>query len=88
MSTFQLVMLGLGVLLGVGAFWDTIKSWKSKQSVDVENHKHDSDKDSLCDVIICWENLNKELKSRGLKKASDELQKIFPLLVVKDSELK
>ena len=90
MSPFQMIMLALGVLLGVSTYWEQIKSLLTKPSkVDPDptpedpkkpDHRHDP-LDSLAEVVVCWENLQDELKERGLHKAAAELTAIFPLFI-------
>ena len=104
MSPFQMIMLALGVLLGVSTYWEQIKSLLTKPSkVDPDptpedatpedpkkpDHRHDP-LDSLAEVIVCWENLQDELKERGLHKAAAELTAIFPLFIdaVKEENVK
>lgn len=73
MSTFQMILFALGALFGVSALWDQIKTF-------IPSFKHDS-KDSLAEVVVCWERLQDELKERGLNKAAAELTAIFPLFI-------
>jgi hypothetical protein len=87
MTTFQMILLALGALLGVSAFWDQIKNFISKPTKEADaptpapsDHRHDP-KDSLAEVVVCWEHLQDELKQRGLNKAAAELTKIFPLFI-------
>ena len=99
MTTFQMIMLGLGALLGASTFWEQIKGgvsaiFKGSPKVDptVEVsvspiYKHSRCKeDSLCHVIMCWETLKNELEDRGLTTAVNELNKIFPLFAPTPSE--
>lgn len=84
MTTFQLSLLTLGVLLGASVFWDQIKSFFMKvlsNKNDQQSKLTGENNDSLSEVIVCWENLQDELRKRGLKKAVDELTKIFPLFI-------
>lgn len=87
MTTFQMVLLALGALLGVSAFWDQIKNVipsftkKADDTPAPSDHEHSNDKDSLAEVVVCWEHLQDELKDRGLHQAAAELTKIFPLFV-------
>ena len=104
MSPFQMIMLALGVLLGVSTYWEQIKSLLTKPSkVDPDptpedatpedpkkpDHRHDP-LGSLAEVVVCWENLQDELKERGLHKAAAELTAIFPLFIdaVKEEDVK
>lgn len=95
MNTFQYVLLALGGLIGLSAFWDQIKDKLSNVSTpkpeppkDKDKHITPTDEGSLAEVIVCWEHLQIELKERGLNKAASELNKIFPLFIetVKDEE--
>ena len=86
MTAFQIIVIGLGVLLGVGTFGGDLKSilssilnfFKDKTTPDAPEVKTEN---SLSEVVICWERLQGELKERGLNKAALELSKIFPLFV-------
>lgn len=86
MTTFQMLLLVLGAVLGVSAFWGQIKAIIPKftkgadKSVEPSDHEYDT-KDSLAEVVVCWEYLQDELKERGLNKAAAELTKIFPLFI-------
>ena len=53
------------------------------------DHRHDP-LGSLAEVVVCWENLQDELKERGLHKAAAELTAIFPLFIdaVKEEDVK
>lgn len=95
MNTFQMVVVGLGGLLGVSVFWDKIKTFIptfKKKDVDPDDKDpvphHDLVEGSLADIVACWDNLHDEMKKRGLNKAAAELTKIFPLLIQKTEEAK
>lgn len=87
MTTFQMIVVALGALLGVSAFWDQIKNVipnftkKADDTPAPSDHEHDDKNDSLAEVVVCWEHLQDELKVRGLHKAAAELTKIFPLFI-------
>jgi len=87
MTAFQMIVIGLGVLLGIGTFGGDLKSIlasilnffkKDKAAPDAPEAETEN---SLAEVVICWERLQEELKGRGLNKAASELSKIFPLFV-------
>lgn len=44
--------------------------------------------DSLCQLVVYWENLKEECEKRNLGQAASEIDKIFPLLVTKTEEKK
>jgi len=90
MTTFQIIIIGIGLLLGIGSFGGDIKSIFSsilsffKKDEDVPEIV--SDKDSLAELVLCWERLQRELNRRGLDEASSELVKIFPMFIQEKSE--
>ena len=86
MSTFQMIMLAVGVLVGVSTYWSQIKTLKHPKEPDHRNYPLDS----LAEVVVCWEHLQDELKKRGLDKAAAELTTIFQLFIeaVKEDEVK
>lgn len=99
MTTFQMIIVGLGVLLGGSTFWGQIRGILPKILKQVKDAKKEDDivptsekndhpevcsKDSLCTVVSCWEDLRNQLVNRGLTEAISELDKIFPLFVVMD----
>jgi hypothetical protein len=97
MTTFQIVMVALGSLLGVSAFWDSIKPLlksgvdkvKPKpKPVEPESPVHECDTCDirLVDVVRCWEHLRCMCEEQNLDKAKAELDKIFPLLVVESED--
>jgi hypothetical protein len=97
MNTFQMVVVGLGGLLGVSVFWGKIKDasmklfTKKKKGDDVAPdgdgpHPHEPAGNSLAGVVLCWEELQRELKKRGLNKAAEELINIFPLFIERVEE--
>lgn len=88
---FQILMvLGAGALV-INAFWGNISNlWKSKvgdQSVKSGGSIHDNCShpgcNNLVDIVDCWSHLKDCCETQGLKQASAELEKIFPLLIVK-----
>lgn len=95
MTTFQMIVAGIGVLLLApltGEFWGKIKAFGKKAvkktSDDTNPYKpktdsnHDpTDVESLAGLVLCWESLLDELKKRGLNEASTELMKIFPMFI-------
>ncbi len=97
MTAFQMIIVGLGVLLGGSTFWGQIKGIspkilkrvKDEKKEDVptsekNDHPEVCPEDSLCTVVSRWEDLRNQLVNRGLTEAISELDKIFPLFVVKD----
>jgi len=91
MTTFQIIIIGIGLLLGVGSFGGDIKSIFSsilsffKKDEDVPELV-ESEQDSLAELVLCWERLQRELDRRGLDEASSELVKIFPMFIQEKSE--
>lgn len=95
MTTFQIIMVSLGALLGVSAFWDQIKTAVSSgvdkvkpKSVEPESPDHEcvTCDIRLVDVVRCWEHLRCMCEENDLDKAKAELDKIFPLLVVESED--
>jgi len=97
MTTFQIVMVTLGGLLGVSAFWDNIKAAigsiklpKGPTIVD-EVEKIDGHKDcpkcdeewELVETVSQWQHLVVMCDAQGLFEAKAKLEEIFPLLVKK-----
>lgn len=85
MNTFQIVVLGLAAILGGSVFWDQISAFlggltKPKPTPGPEMLGKE-DAESLSSLIVLWENLRDELGKRGLNKAKNEVQKVFPLFV-------
>lgn len=88
-TLFQgLMIVGAGALI-INAFWGNIsKLWKS-QTVTTKINKsiHDNCNhpgcDSLVDIVDCWSHLRDCCETQDLKQAAVELEKIFPLLIVK-----
>jgi len=96
MTTFQIIMVVLGSLFGLSAFSGQIKSLAAK-GVDkvkevkpkpkpVEPESPELDHATLVDIVRCWENLKRMCEDQNLGKASAELDKIFPLLVLESEE--
>jgi hypothetical protein len=84
---FQIVMILIACGLIVNVFWGNIASlWKSKKTVKSvqsihDNHRHHCN--NLADIVNCWSHLKDCCETQGLKEAATELEKIFPLLIVK-----
>lgn len=96
MTTFQMIIVGLGALIGGSVLWEQIKglllkiSKKVKEVKEVRkpddylvknDHSDICSTDSLCSVVSCWEDLRDQLANRGLSDAVKELDKIFPLFI-------
>lgn len=97
MTTFQITMVLLGGLIGLSAFWGDIKNGiknvknkipkrPTKPVVDHDDKSDCSTDISLVDVVRCWEHLRWMCEENNLEKASTELDKIFPLLVVESED--
>jgi len=97
MTQFQMLMIGLGVIIVASAFWDQIVSLFSKLAVKKEDTPQRTDSlsndkkdpcecNDLCvtdltEIVRLWENLKSQCEQHNLQEASAELEKIFPLLV-------
>lgn len=81
MNNFQIAMLVGAALLGLNVFWPQIKSLFSLVKLKPRVEKGGTT--DLVEIITCWENLRSNCKESGLTQASQELDKIFPLFVVK-----
>ena len=81
MNNFQIAMLVGAALLGRNVFWPQIKSLFSLVKLKPRVEKGGTTE--LVEIITCWENLRSNCKESGLTQASQELDKIFPLFVVK-----
>lgn len=93
MTTFQMIIVGLGALIGGSVLWEQIKGLLLKISKKVKevrkpddylvknDHSDICSTDSLCSVVSCWEDLRDQLANRGLSDAVKELDKIFPLFI-------
>ena len=98
MTVFQMVVVGLGVVLGGSVLWGEIPKdfFKKKQpsnkpepSIEKEVEKESSVDNvstisELTQMVIVWENLMSQCKKNNLMQAYNELEKIFPLLVKVD----
>ena len=99
MNSFQIIMLGIVAVLMVSVFWDKILELVSSfqptepkidspdeliidQLVEVSSSKDST----LVDIIRCWEQLKVGCDKANLKEACSELDKIFPLFVVKNTK--
>ena len=81
MNNFQIAMLVGAALLGLNVLWPQIKSLASLVKLKPKTQKtHSTD---LVEIISCWENLRDSCQESQLTQASQELDKIFPLFVVK-----
>lgn len=96
MTTFQIVMVALGGLLGVSAFWDKIKAAAGKiklpekpiikevEKIDpIDPDKDFIEKSELVDVVEQWQTLVEMCEAQDLHKAKSKLEEIFPLFVDK-----
>lgn len=93
MTGFQLLMLLLASGLVINVFWGNISSalgklvtTKEKVIVQPEVNPQPvahTDCEELVDVISSWSHLKECCEAQGLKQAVIELEKIFPLFVVK-----
>jgi hypothetical protein len=96
MTTFQIVMVALGGLLGVSAFWDkikaaiisigNIKSPKLPIIVDVGCPDCPIPTDEaweLVETVSQWQHLVEMCDAQQLFEAKAKLEEIFPLLVKK-----
>jgi len=101
MTTFQIIMVSLGGLIGLSAFWENIKDGLKnikdkipkrptvpvKPVVDHIDHLDSVKCDvKLIDVVRCWEHLRCLCEESNLQQASTELDKIFPLLVIEKED--
>lgn len=95
MTTFQIVMVALGSLLGVSAFWDKIKPLVASGVEKVKPKPVEPESPviecetcdvRLVDIVKCWEHLRCMCEENNLDKAKVELDKIFPLLVVESED--
>ena len=98
MTVFQMVVVGLGVVLGGSVVWGEIPKgfFKKKQpsnkpepSIEKEVEKESSVDNvstisELTQMVIVWENLMSQCKKNNSMQAYNELEKIFPLLVKVD----
>lgn len=82
MNNFQIAMLVGAALLGLNVFWPQIKSLFSLVKFKPRAKKVGTT--DLVEIISCWENLRSSCQESGLTQASQELDKIFPLFVVKN----
>jgi hypothetical protein len=92
MTSFQIIMLVLAGGLVVSVFWDRIKAFIPVPKWPINNppKKDDHSDSELVTIVNCWENLKGMCVDANLMVASEELQKIFPLLIIaeKSDELK
>lgn len=94
MTGFQFLVLLTAAGLVVSAFWGKIGSFivtklpaekkdEIKPSPDKKPDIVHEDCEELVDVISSWSHLKECCEAQGLKQAVIELEKIFPLFVVK-----
>tara|TARA_R100000008_G_scaffold18244_2_gene9150 strand:+ start:109 stop:429 length:321 start_codon:yes stop_codon:yes gene_type:complete len=101
MNSFQIITLGIATLLAISVFWDKIRDAISNlkpepkpytptpvddQLVEVSVDYKTSKDSTLVDIIRCWEHLKVGCDKANLKEACNELDKIFPLFVMKDAK--
>lgn len=92
---FQGVMILVAAGLVINAFWGNISNlWKNKVNTQSSNSQttHRSCEHPSCgnlvDIVDCWSHLKECCESQGLTQATAELEKIFPLLIVKKTGAK
>lgn len=91
MSGFQIVILLLAGGFALSSFWPSIKTMLDKANakpevkpeVTPESIVDHPDCDELVCIVKCWEELKESCEAKGLTSATKELEKIFPLFVVK-----
>ena len=95
MTGFQIVILLLAGGFALSALWPNIKALLAQANVDVkkqiesipeitpQNIIDHPDCDDLVCIVKCWEELKESCESKGLTSAKEELEKIFPLFIVK-----
>jgi len=93
MTTFQIVMLVGAAGLIFSLFWPQIRATlisggmggllKPNQATP-ETREVPVTESKLVDRVFCWESLRIRCDAAGLKQAVTELDKVFPLLIIKD----
>lgn len=96
MSGFQIVILLLAGGFALSSFWPSVKAIidklnepktevkpEVKPAITPENIVEHPDCDELVCIVKCWEELKESCEAKGLTSATKELEKIFPLFVVK-----
>lgn len=95
MTGFQIVMILLGGGFALSAFWPNLKALLAESNVEVkkqiesipeitpQNIVDHPDCDDLVCIVKCWEELKESCEAKGLTSAKEELEKIFPLFIVR-----
>ena len=94
MTGFQIVMILLGGGFALSAVWPNIKALLAQSNevkkqiesipkITPQNIVDHPDCDDLVCIVKCWEELKESCESKGLTSAKEELEKIFPLFIVR-----
>lgn len=96
MSPFQIAMLVVAAGLLVSVVWEPVvgffksmkpskPSWVEDIAVDVVKRNKKTD---LLEIVACWEQLRNMCEKSGMKRAADELDNIWPLLLEERTNVK